>query len=156
MNTKAKARALAAAHGKTILLVDDEPAVREMVGRVLAQEGYRVLTAANGAEAVAMAAADSVDAALLDLNLPGQSGWDTFERLTTTDPFLAVVIITARPNQLLTAINAGVSALLEKPLDFETLLKTVRQVLTESDRRRLERMTGQREDIYYQPVTHPA
>jgi two-component system response regulator DesR len=103
-----------------------------------------------------MAAADAVDAALLDLNLPGQSGWDTFERLTTADPFLAVVIITARPNQLLNAINAGVSALLEKPLDFETLLKTVRQVLAESDRRRLERMTGQREDIYYQPVTHPA
>ena len=57
--------------------------------------------------------------------MPVQGGWDTFEKLTAKDPMLAVIIITARPNQLFTALGAGVGALLEKPLDFPRLLRTV-------------------------------
>jgi len=108
---------------KRILVVDDDSSVREMLSRVLAGEGYGVLAAANGAEALEIAAAKKIDLVLLDLNMPGQSGWDTFERLTASQPLLAVIIITARPNQLFTALGAGVGALLEKPLDFPQLLQ---------------------------------
>jgi two-component system, OmpR family, response regulator len=136
---------------KTILLMDDDPSVREMVGRVLVGEGYLVLSAASGAEALRLAAAAHIDLALLDLNMPGQSGWDTFERLTSEDPLLAVIVITARPQQLFTAVNAGVGALLEKPLNFTKLLTTMRDLLAESPEVRLARLTGKQADFHYLP-----
>jgi len=83
---------------RQLMLVDDDPAVREMLGRVLTAEGYLVLPAANGQEALDLAAATAVD--LLDLNLPVKNGWDTFACLTTENPLLPILIITARPNQL--------------------------------------------------------
>jgi len=136
---------------KTILLVDDDPSVREMVGRVLVGEGYLVLSADSGAEALRIAAAAHIDLVLLDLNMPGQSGWDTFERLASEDPLLAVIVITARPQQLFTAVNAGVGALLEKPLNFTKLLATMRDLLVESPEVRLARLTGKQADFHYLP-----
>ena len=138
---------------KTLLLVDDDPAVRAMIGRVLTEEGYLVLSAANGAEAIGIAAANHVDLALLDLNMPVKNGWDTFERLTSEDPLLAVIIITARPNQLFTALGAGVGALLEKPLDFPKLLETVKLLLAEPTGSRLARLTGRATGFHYLPST---
>ena len=81
--------------------------------------------------------------------MPGQSGWDTFERLTASQPLLAVIIITARPNQLFTALGAGVGALLEKPLDFPQLLQAVTRLLAETPESRLARLAGQASDFYY-------
>jgi len=137
---------------QTILLVDDDSAVREMVGRVLIGEGYRVFPAANGPEALTIAATAAVDLVLLDLNLPGQNGWDTFERLTSGNPLLAVIIITARPQQLFTAVNAGVGALMEKPLNFPKLLKTIRDLLVEAPETRLTRFAGKRAYFHYLPT----
>jgi CheY-like chemotaxis protein len=134
---------------KRILVVDDDSPVREMLSRVLAGEGYGVLAAANGAEALEIAAAKKIDLVLLDLNMPGQSGWDTFERLTASQPLLAVIIITARPNQLFTALGAGVGALLEKPLDFPQLLQAVSRLLAETPESRLARLAGQASGFYY-------
>jgi DNA-binding response OmpR family regulator len=138
---------------KTILLVDDDSSVREMIGRLVAAEGYRVLSASNGAEAVEIAAANPIDLVLLDLNMPVQGGWETFEKLTSKDPLLAVIIITARPNQLFTSIGAGVGALLEKPLDFLILLKTISDLLKESADLRLERLAGFQTEFHYVPST---
>jgi CheY-like chemotaxis protein len=151
MNLKNKAKTAAGANKKTILLVDDDPSVREMVGRVLVGAGYLVLSAANGPEALGIAATADIDLVLLDLNMPGQSGWDTFERLTSEHPLLAVIIITARSQQLFTAVNAGVGALLEKPLNFPKLLKTMRELLAESPEIRLARLAGKRTDFHYLP-----
>src|SRR5262245_39381021 len=106
-----------------ILLVDDDPSVREMLTRVLAGEGYGVRAAANGAEALDVAAAAHCDLVLLDLNMPVKNGWDAFERLTADNPLVPVIIITARANQLFAALASGVGALLEKPLDFPRLLQ---------------------------------
>ena|SRR2546428_12334214 len=142
MNPKKRVETAAGARKNTILLVDDDPSVREQMGRVLTGEGYLVLCAANGAEALGIAAACPIDLVLLDLNMPVKGGWDTFEKLTSDNPLLAVIVITARPNQRFTALGAGVGALLEKPLDFPTLLKTVSALLAESAEKRLARLTG--------------
>ena len=112
-----------------ILVVDDDASVREMLTRVLTGEGYLVWAAADGTAALEIAAVAKVDLVLLDLNLPGKSGWDIFERLTAENPMLAVIIITARSNQLFTALGAGAGALLEKPLDFPKLLQTISRLL---------------------------
>jgi DNA-binding response OmpR family regulator len=132
-----------------ILLVDDDASVREMLTRVLVGEGYLVWAAANGTAALEIAAATKVDLVLLDLNLPGKSGWDTFERLTAENPLLAVIIITARSNQLFTALGAGVGVLLEKPLDFPKLLQTISRLLAEPAGSRLARMMGNRANFHH-------
>jgi CheY-like chemotaxis protein len=132
-----------------ILLVDDDPAVREMLGRILIEEGYVVLPAANGQEALDLTAATQINLVLLDLNLPVKNGWDTFERLTTENPFLPIIIITARPNQLFPALASGVGALMEKPLDFPKLLQTIRRLLEEPASTRLARVAGKPSEFYY-------
>jgi DNA-binding response OmpR family regulator len=132
-----------------ILIVDDDDTVREMLRRVLVSEGYAVVTAADGAQALKIAEGGNVDLVLLDLNMPAMSGWDTFERLTRENPSLAVIVITARSSQLVMAEGAGVGALLEKPLDFPMLLKTVTQLLAEPPATRLARLAGKSSVYYY-------
>ncbi len=132
-----------------ILVVDDDASVREMLTRVLAGEGYLVWAAADGTAALEIAAAARVDLVLLDLNLPGKSGWDIFERLTTENPMLAVIIITARSNQIFTALGGGVGALLEKPLDFPKLLQTISRLLAEPAESRFARMAGKPADFHH-------
>jgi CheY-like chemotaxis protein len=139
---------------KTILLVDDDPAVRESITQVLSEEEYLVLPAANGKEAVQTAAAGKVDLVLLDLSLPEMSGWDAFELLTSENPLIPVIIITARPNQLFSALAAGVGALMEKPLDFPNLLETIRDLLAETPETRLARIAGRPAKFHYLPSEH--
>jgi DNA-binding response OmpR family regulator len=134
---------------KMILIVDDDDAVREMMRRVLVGEGYEVATAADGTQALEIAASLKIELVLLDLNLPAMSGWDTFERLTRADPSLAVIIITARSGQLVTAKCAGAGALLEKPLDFPALLRTVDKLLSEPAESRLARLMGKPAGFYF-------
>ena len=80
---------------------------------------------------------DNIDLLLLDLNLPGNSGWDVFGTLTSLNPFLPIIIITGRDNQHELAAEAGVGALMEKPLDLPMLLKTITELLAESSETRL-------------------
>ena len=141
---------------KRILVVDDDASVREMLTRVLVNEGYLVWGAGNGAEALEIANTASVDLVILDLMLPGESGWDIFERLTTENPLLSVIIATARSDQLFTAAGAGVGALLEKPLDFPKLLQTVGDLLAEPPEIRLARMAGKSAKLHYLPARQQA
>ena len=137
---------------KRILLADDDPGVRESLAAALRSEGYAVLPAKDGQEALDMVSVSEVDLVLLDLNMPVKNGWDTFERLSTENPLTPIIIITARSNQLFTALAAGVGALLEKPLDIPTLLKTMSALLAESAEVRLARMTGHHTGFFYLPT----
>src|SRR5215831_939349 len=85
---------------RRILLVDDDSSVRGSLSDVLVSEGYEVVQAENGQQAVDLANQSDIDLALLDLNMPIKNGWDTFEQLTREHPLMPVVIATARPNQL--------------------------------------------------------
>jgi len=134
-----------------ILLVDDDQAVRRMLLRVLEDEGYLVLPAASGAEALEIAATRSPDLALLDLAMPVQDGWKVFQQLANDYPLLPVVIITARPNQLFPALASGVGALMEKPLDLPKLLRTIQDLLEEPAETRMARVAGRPAEFHYQP-----
>jgi DNA-binding response OmpR family regulator len=139
--------------GKRILLVDDDPTVRDSLNDVLVGEGYVVIPAENGQQALDLASQSAVDLVLLDLNMPVRNGWDTFERLTAKHPLLPIIIVTARPNQLFMALNAGVGALLEKPMDIPMLLRTMEKLLAESAEQRLARLAGKETEFHYQPAT---
>ena len=136
-----------------ILLVDDEPAIRYMLTRLLTDEGYSVMPASSGDEAIEFASQTQFDLLLLDLNMPGLDGWETFEKLTTTNPLLPVIVITARPNQRFTALAAGIGALMEKPLDLQKLFTTIRDLLDETDGVRIARMAGRPSEFRFVPPT---
>jgi DNA-binding response OmpR family regulator len=134
-----------------ILVVDDDPSVLEMLTRVLNGENYLALAAASGPDALKIAAATQIDLVLLDLNMPGQSGWETFESLAAGHPLVPVIIMAARSTQLLAAMTSGAGALLEKPLDFPKLLQTISNLLAEPAETRLARMAGKSAEFQYLP-----
>ena len=140
-------------HAKRILLVDDDSTVRDSLNDVLRSEGYLVIPAENGQQALDLANKSSVDLVLLDLNMPVKNGWDTFEELTREHPLIPIIILTARPNQLFTAINAGVGALMEKPMDIRMLLRTMERLLVETTGQRLARLAGIETEFHYQAAT---
>jgi len=126
---------------KRILLADDDESVRKMVARVLESEDYEVLPAKTGREAVAKFMSGSPDLILLDLNMPEQDGWQAFGWISHQHPFVPVIIITARPNQYPRAVDMGIDALMEKPLDLPVLLRTIRDLLAEPEDQRVARLT---------------
>lgn len=127
-----------------ILLADDDEEVLAALNGVLESEGYEVILAKDGREALEHFHAGHIDIVLLDLNMPVKGGWETFERLTTIHPLLPVIVITARPDQYPLAVAAGVGALMEKPLDLVLLLQAIEDLLHEPVESRLSRMTGKR------------
>jgi CheY-like chemotaxis protein len=127
---------------KHILVVEDDDAVRTMLVRVLGEDGYPTLPAANGTEALQIARTVHLDLVVIDLGLPDKAGWDVFEKLTRDNPLLAVIVITAKSNQSAVAKASGVGAFLEKPLDFSALLDTAGRLLAEPPESRLNRMLG--------------
>jgi CheY-like chemotaxis protein len=118
-----------------ILLLDDDPAIRQILLRLLENEEYFVRAAADGTEAVALAQVTQFDLALLDLNMPVADGWEIIKQLTALHPTLAIILITARPDRFYPALASGVDALLEKPLDFVVLFQTIRELM-ETPRKR--------------------
>ena len=136
---------------RKILLVDDDPAIRQILARLLTGEGYAVALAANGAESIKAVRATEIDLVLLDLSMPGMDGWETFEQLATENPMLPIIVITARPNQSFTAMAAGIGALLEKPLDLPKLFLTIHNFLDEPDEIRLARVAGRPSEFHYVP-----
>ena len=129
-----------------VLLVDDDRSVVSALGAALMLEGYDVIPASNGHEAIqGFYEHPDVAIVLLDICMPVKGGWDTFERLTTINPLLPIVIITARSDQSDLAVAAGADALIEKPLDVPQLLTIMQRLLAEPMERRLARIV-RRED----------
>jgi CheY-like chemotaxis protein len=91
---EAPAEARPSRRSLTLLLIDDEEVVRDMVGEVLEQEGVSVLRAEDGARGVALFRdqRDRIDLVLLDLSMPGLSGEETFRRLLEIDPGVSVIL----------------------------------------------------------------
>src|SRR5213594_2977769 len=136
----------------TILLVDDDNSIRQSVARLLDAEGFRVVSAATGLEALSIIKKGGIDLVLLDLNMPGKNGWETFQQMSCEAPLIPVIIITARANQLFPALAAGAGALMEKPLDFPKLLQTIRDLIAEPEAARWARNSGKSAQFHYLPA----
>jgi two-component system KDP operon response regulator KdpE len=116
---------------RVILVVDDEPALRTVLRRLLSRAGYRVLEAADGEEGLALAARERVDAVLLDLCMPGIQGNQVLRELRVSAPTLPVIIVSATLDDAVKAmlLEAGAAACLDKPAEPEALLAALREVL---------------------------
>ncbi|MEL7370123.1 MAG: sigma-54 dependent transcriptional regulator [Myxococcota bacterium] len=108
---------------RTILVADDEANLRKVLAATLRKEGYEVLTAADGAEALQLLDRDRVDVLLTDLRMPRIDGMELLNRALETHPSLPVVILTAHGTveTAKTAMKRGAFDYLEKPFDRDEL-----------------------------------
>jgi two-component system nitrogen regulation response regulator NtrX len=116
----------------TILIIDDEPNIRRMVGALLSAEGFTVREAADGASGAASAIDDEPDAILLDLMMPGEvDGMGTLTRLREKVPDVPVVMMSGRAglSDAVRATKLGAFHFLEKPLTPEGVLLALRSAL---------------------------
>lgn len=126
----------------SVLIVDDEPNIRRMVGALLSAEGYEVREAANGAQGLAKAADDEPDAVLLDLMMPGDmDGMATLARMRLSHPEIAVIMMSGRAglSDAVTATKLGAVNFLEKPLSPEGVLFALGAALELRQSRRVAR-----------------
>ncbi len=129
-----------------IVTTDDDPAIRKVLQLFLQREGHHVTpcTDGNDLERVLKRQADSVDLVLLDIKMPGPSGFEMLEKIQHHYPFVPVVMLTAF-NDLDTgmrAIRAGASDFLTKPVSRQTLLSCVQRVIRKSRERQRELATA--------------
>src|SRR3979411_1727497 len=101
-------------HG-TILVVDDEEIMREILETLLTREGYTVRLASSGTEGLELARAMPFDAAIVDIMMPGIDGIATLDELKRIDEDLAVIIITAYAS-----VGSAISAMKAGPFDYPT------------------------------------
>ncbi len=117
----------------TILVVDDEPELREMVRRYLEAEGFKVIEAVDGDSALEALAISEPDLVLLDVSMPGRDGFETLQELrhSTTMP---VIMLTARAEEIdrVIGLTVGADDYVTKPFSPRELVARIRAVLRRS------------------------
>lgn len=118
---------------RTVLVVDDEPALRMVMRTRLQLSGYRVLEAETGEKALSVLASETPDAVLLDVRMPGIDGWQVLERLRALSSLesLRVIMVSAHCGAAVAkqAREFGCRAVLAKPFTLRELISTLEGVL---------------------------
>ncbi len=124
--------------GKTILVVDDEPRYLRLVEVNLSTEGYRVITAADGQQAIDRTAAEKPDLILLDVMMPVMDGFTACERIREFSA-VPIIIITAKGEERdrVRGLDAGADDYIVKPFSAQELLARVRAVLRRAERQQV-------------------
>ena len=120
-----------------VLVVDDEPEVRQVLHAFLSSRGYDVTTASGGAEAVAIVETIKPDLVLLDVTMSGMDGVETLKRMVAIEPALSVIMVTANADIGTTSklLALGAVDYVPKPLDLDYLDQAVStQVTAAQDR----------------------
>ena len=136
-----------------VLVVDDEPAVRNALERALSLEGYGVELAADGAEALAAIDAAEPDAVVLDVLMPGLDGLEACRRLRRAGSAVPVLMLTAREavEDRIAGLDAGADDYLVKPFALEELFARLRALLRRSS---VEGGPLRFADLSLDPATH--
>lgn len=126
-----------------VLVVDDEPSVRQILVDLMDSVGHEVTTASNGAEALERIRQWRPDAVLLDLMMPGVDGWEFLNqyRLDASCRGIPLAVLSAAPNALTALDEPGVLAVVPKPFELNALLDTVETLIQHSSVRLSSRST---------------
>jgi two-component system, NtrC family, nitrogen regulation response regulator NtrX len=116
---------------RTILVVDDEAAIRSTLSQILTYEKYRVVQAASGPAALRELGAESIDAVLLDIKMPGMDGFEVLDQVAALPAPPPVIVISGHGNieTAVEAVRRGAYDFLEKPLDRARILVTLENCL---------------------------
>ena len=121
--------------GATLLFVDDETIQLHLMEKVLEREGYRVLTASDGAEAVEMHLRhqDEIAIVILDLQLPSINGWEAFQMMRKIQPRLKALFATGfAPPEIEAKLTQGeIGGIIMKPYELDEVLKKISEILQE-------------------------
>ena len=146
--------------GRTVLVVDDEPTIAEVVARYLERAGYVTATAGDGLEALRLAAERRPDLIVLDLMLPGLGGLEVLRQLGESDgPRTPVILLTAKGEQddKLVGLGSGADDYVVKPFSPNELVARVdavlRRVLPDGDDAEPLRFDGIEIDVRARRVT---
>ena len=115
----------------SILVIDDDPDMRQVLSDFLQRSGYRVVEAANGQEGIFAAESEPIDAVILDKEMPGMSGLDVLSFFRRLRPRLPIIFITAfggRDDED-ESRRRGAWLYLEKPFRVATVVEAVQSVL---------------------------
>jgi len=114
-----------------ILVIDDDPAVTSLLKRGLSYEGFAVEMAKSGSEGLAIARDRPSDLVILDVMMPGLSGYDVLQRIRAADEHLPVIMLTAKdaPNDQVRGLESGADDYVIKPFTFEVLLARIHSLL---------------------------
>jgi DNA-binding response OmpR family regulator len=119
--------------GQKVLIVDDDKDVLRGLSVRLKANGYNVVFAVDGISAISAARKENPEVIILDIGLPAGDGFNVMERLGALLPLahIPIIILTARDisGNKERALNAGAQAFLQKPVDNDVLLETIRKVL---------------------------
>jgi two-component system response regulator MprA len=120
--------------GMNVLVVDDEPAVRDALDRALRAEGYRVSTAADGRAALVRVAEDHPDVVVLDVLMPVMDGLEACRALRAAGDRTPILVLTARDSvaDRVEGLDAGADDYLVKPFALDELLARIRALLRRS------------------------
>jgi DNA-binding NtrC family response regulator len=129
-----------------ILIVDDEAGIRELLSRLVQQEGYESQEAADGEEALAVIRREPPDVMLLDIRMPGLDGMEVLRQVRKLDPDLPVVMITSQGTvkDAVVALRAGAHDYLVKPFEHADVIRSMRSAMTNRGLRRAIQMLSDR------------
>lgn len=121
---------------KRILVVDDEENARVALSKILSREGYDVVSACNGTEALANLRSKDVDLIITDLNMPEMNGLTFLRELKSRHPASDVIMVTAygEVESYLEAMSLGVFEYINKPVKYEELKTVIDKILTKGGR----------------------
>lgn len=120
--------------GQRILVVEDEPAILDLVGQVLDEEGYNVTRAANGAVALeAIATGAAFDLAVLDMWMPVINGWQFAAALAERGLHMPLLVMTAAKDASAYASAVGAVGFIGKPFSIDQLVLAVRNAARPAD-----------------------
>ena len=119
---------------KVVLVVDDEPGMRDMLRWYLGECGFEMKTARDGEEAVEVLSAGPVDLVITDLTMPRLNGFALLDAIGARRPRPPVIVITGfgTVEMAVLAMRRGASDLLLKPFDAQHLLRRIQEVLAEA------------------------
>ena len=113
-----------------VLVVDDELEIRDLLSKFLTEEGYEVIVASNGEEAIELAKRENPQVILLDIMMPGMDGIETCKRLKAEEKtrFIPIIMMTAYTNKKPDAIEAGAEDFVTKPFHLAELSFRVQSI----------------------------
>lgn len=120
---------------KTVLLVDDEPDILQVVGYRLEKAGYRVMSCANGEDALRMVKEVAPDLVLLDAMMPGIDGFDVCRRLKNQNSLQRVIIYTAKVDGVNAerARDSGADDFTVKTVDLKYILEAIGNLVVDDE-----------------------
>ncbi|HEY8786102.1 MAG TPA: response regulator [Candidatus Limnocylindria bacterium] len=114
--------------GKRVLVVDDDPDIRELLFTALEDEGFEVVPAGNGQEALAIIKTFRPDVIVLDLMMPVMDGWQFAQELRARDEDIPLVLLSAARDLPTHAKALSAAEIIEKPFDLAELLPKIARV----------------------------